>query len=53
MIVDLSYRIFKQENQYLFLQFYSGFGEGLLEYNRYHCQVRMGLLIKPKLFSDF
>lgn len=53
VIVDLSYRIFKQENQYLFLQFYSGFGEGLLEYNRYHCQVRMGLLIKPKLFSDF
>lgn len=53
VIVDLSYRIFKKENQYLFLQFYSGFGEGLLEYNRYHCQVRMGILIKPKLFSDF
>ena len=53
VIIDLSYRIFKGENQYLFLQFYNGYGEGLLEYNRYHSQVRVGLLIKPKLFSDF
>lgn len=53
VIIDLSYRIFKDENQYLFLQFYNGYGEGLLEYNRYHSQVRVGLLIKPKLFSDF
>lgn len=53
VIIDLSYRIFKDENQYLFLQFYNGYSEGLLEYNRYHSQVRVGLLIKPKLFSDF
>lgn len=53
VIIDLSFRIFKDENQYLFLQFYNGYGEGLLEYNRYHSQVRVGLLIKPKLFSDF
>lgn len=53
VIVDLAYRIFRQENQYLFLQFYSGYGEGLLEYNKYHLQARVGLLIRPKLFSDF
>ncbi|MDE6564968.1 MAG: phospholipase A [Muribaculaceae bacterium] len=53
VIVDLSYRIFKRDNQYLFLQFYNGYGEGLLEYNKFHSQVRVGLLIKPKLFSDF
>ncbi len=52
-IVDLSYRILKRDNQYLFLQFYNGYGEGLLEYNKFHSQVRIGLLIRPKLFSDF
>lgn len=53
VIVDLSYRIFKRDNQYLFLQYYNGYGEGLLEYNKFHSQIRVGLLIKPKLFSDF
>ncbi len=52
-IVDVSYRIFKKDNQFLFLQFYNGYGEGLLEYNKFHSQLRIGLLIKPKLFSDF
>ena len=51
--VDLAYRIFKKDNQYLFLQFYNGYGEGLLEYNKFHSQLRLGLLIKPKLFSDY
>lgn len=53
LVLDLSYRIFKKDNQYLTLQFYNGYGEGLLDYNKYHCQVRLGLLIKPKLFSDY
>ncbi|MDE5661784.1 MAG: phospholipase A, partial [Muribaculaceae bacterium] len=53
VVVDRSSRIFKRDNQYLFLQFYNGYGEGLLEYNKFHSQIRVGLLIKPKLFSDF
>lgn len=52
-IVDVSYRIFKRDNQFLFLQFYNGYGEGLLEYNKFHSQIRIGLLIKPRLFSDY
>lgn len=53
VVVDFALRLFKNENQYLFFQLYSGYGEGLLEYNKYHSQFRVGLLIKPKLFSDF
>lgn len=53
VIVDVAYRIFRNENQYLFMQFYSGYGEGLLEYNKHHTQLRVGLLIRPKLFSDY
>lgn len=52
-IVELNYRIFKNENQYLFLQYYNGYGEGLLAYKEYHSTVRIGLCIKPRIFSDY
>ncbi|MBQ9077151.1 MAG: phospholipase A [Muribaculaceae bacterium] len=51
--VELNYRITERENQYLFLQYYNGYGEGLLEYNRFHSMLRVGIVIKPRLFSDF
>lgn len=52
-IVELAYRLWKRDNQFLFLQYYNGFGEGLLEYNKFHSQLRVGIVIKPRLFSDF
>ena len=52
-IWEISYRVFKHDNQYLFLQFYNGYGENLLDYNRFHSRLRFGLVIKPKLFSEF
>ncbi|MCI9285562.1 MAG: phospholipase A [Muribaculaceae bacterium] len=52
-IVELNYRIFPRDNQYLFLQYYNGYGEGLLAFKEFHSMLRVGLVIKPKLFSDF
>ena len=52
-IVELNYRIFKGENQFFFVQYYNGYGENLLDYNGYHSRLRVGLVIKPKFFSDY
>lgn len=51
--LELNYRIFKRDNQYLFLQYYNGYGEGLLAYKEFHSELRVGIVIKPKLFSEF
>lgn len=52
-IVELSYKLFPRDNQYIFLQYYNGYGEGLLAYKEFHSTVRVGIVIKPKLFSDY
>lgn len=52
-IIELNYRLFKNENQYLFAQYYNGYGEGLLEYKRFHNMLRVGIVIKPRIFSDY
>lgn len=52
-VLEFNYRLFKSENQYLFVQYYNGYGEGLLAYKEFHSQLRVGLVIKPRLFSDY
>ncbi len=52
-ILELAWRFSTKSNQYLFLQYYNGYGEGLLDYKVWKSQLRVGIVIKPQLFSDF
>ncbi|MBD5187045.1 MAG: phospholipase A [Bacteroidales bacterium] len=52
-ILEFSWRIYKKSNQYLFFQYYNGYGENLLDYNQFHSRLRAGIVIKPKFFSEF
>ena len=45
--LEINYKINKRANQFLFLQWYDGYGEGLLDYNKYTSMVRAGICIKP------
>lgn len=50
---EITYRFSKRSNQHLFLQYYCGYGEGLLKYKQHSSMVRAGIVIKPRLFSEF
>ena len=52
-IIELNYKLFKKDNQYLFLQYYNGYGENLLDYNKFHSRLRLGIVIKPAIFSEY
>lgn len=52
-VLELAYRFFKRDNQYFFLQYYNGYGEGLLDYKVFKNQIRIGIVIKPRFFSEF
>lgn len=51
--IQLFWRPWKQANQYFFLEWYNGYGENLIDYNKFHNRLRVGLLIRPKFFSEF
>lgn len=52
-IVEFNYRLFKRDNQFFFIQYYNGYGENLIDYNKYHTRLRAGIVIKPKWFSEY
>lgn len=52
-IINVGFRISRKSNQFLMLHFYDGYGENMLDYNKYHCRLRIGMLIRPSFFSDF
>lgn len=52
-IAEVSWRVSKKANLNLFAQYYNGYGESLLDYNQFHSRLRVGLVFKPYLFSDY
>lgn len=53
IILNLAVRLFNDENQYLFAEFYNGYGECLLDYKEYRQRLRLGFVIKSDLSSIF
>ncbi|MFR9166765.1 MAG: phospholipase A [Dysgonomonas sp.] len=51
--INFSYRIFKKENQHLFVEYYNGYGENLLFFNKYHHRIRIGFVIQPSLLRIY
>lgn len=50
---EFSYKLNSKVNQFLFIQYYNGYGEHLLDYNKFKSVVRLGFVIKPRDFSIF
>lgn len=47
--LEFNLKLSKTANQYLFAQWYNGYGESLLEYDKYTSMVRVGIAIKPPM----
>jgi phospholipase A1 len=47
--VELNFKLNAKVNQYFFIQWYNGYGESLLDYNKYTSMLRMGICIKPPM----
>ena len=52
-ILEFNWKFLENSNQYLFAQYYNGYGENMLDYNVFHSRLRVGIVIKPKFFSEF
>lgn len=51
--LNFSIRMFSNEDLYLFMEYYDGYGECLLNYNEYRQRIRIGLSMKSNLVSIF
>lgn len=46
-------RIFNDSNQFLFLEYYNGYGESMLDYKQHRQRLRIGFVIKPNFMNFF
>lgn len=52
-ILEFAWNVHPKTNLNLFAQYYNGYGEDLLHYNQFRTMLRIGLVFKPKFFSEF
>lgn len=52
-VLTASFRISEKANQYIFARMYNGYGESLIDYNKYTMNIRVGICIKPDFYSIF
>ena len=52
-IWEMSWRVSDKMNLNLYAQYYNGYGENLIDYKQFHSRLRVGLVFKPKFFSEF
>ena len=52
-IVEVSWQFSRKADWNLFAQYYNGYGEGLLDYNKFSSHLRTGIVIRPKFFSNY
>lgn len=52
-IVDFIWRVSDKTNLNLLMQYYNGYGENMIDYNRFHSRLRVGIVFRPSFFSEF
>ena len=52
-VFEMHYKVGPKANQYWFLQYYNGYGESLMDYDRYVSMLRVGFSIKANFMSVF
>ena len=50
--LNAAIRLFGDSNQFLFFEYYNGYGESMLDYKQYRQRLRAGFVIKPD-FTNF
>lgn len=53
ILFNFSIRLFSDDNQYLFLEYYNGYGESMLQFDQYRQRIRLGIVIRPNFFSIY
>lgn len=52
-IWEMSWRVSDKTNLNLYAQYYNGYGENLIDYKQFHSRFRLGIIFKPKFFSEY